>query len=242
MIKAAIVDDEAAAIEEIKGYIARYEAEENEVVKVDFYCNAEKFLYNYKGGYDVVFMDIEMGGGLNGIQAARELRKADENVFLIFVTNMAQYALEGYEVDAFDYFVKPAKYGDLKMRLSRIRRIIKGRGEKTLAIPISGGIKTLSASDIYYIEVANHTLIYHAVDGVYSARNATMNALEKELGEYGFCRCNVCYLVNLAHCDKLQADTIRVGGDVLHISRPKRKEFVENFKRYLFKTGGGASK
>ena len=68
--------------------------------------------------YDIVFMDIELPG-INGMEAAHRLREIDQQVILIFVTNMAQFAVKGYEVDALDYIIKPAQYGPLSIKLDR---------------------------------------------------------------------------------------------------------------------------
>ncbi len=72
---------------------------------------------HYRADYDIVFMDIELPG-INGMEAAHRLREIDQQVILIFVTNMAQFAVKGYEVDALDYIIKPAQYGPLSIKLT----------------------------------------------------------------------------------------------------------------------------
>ena len=68
--------------------------------------NPAEFLESYTKDYDLVFLDVEMPG-LNGIETAKELRHMDSNVVIMFITNMAQYAIHGYEVEAVDYVLKP---------------------------------------------------------------------------------------------------------------------------------------
>lgn len=238
MLSIAIIDDEKTAVNELKDMLSRYAKDEGESIKFDVFENAEKFLYDYRPEYDVVFMDIEMDG-MNGMEAAKRMRKQDENVFLIFVTNMAQYALNGYKVDALDYFVKPINYYDLKMRLKRVKRLMKSREEKLISVPQGGGVKTMPASDVFYVEVQNHTIIWHTASGDYPCRGSSMRDIEKQLASYGFARCNVCYLVNLKHCTELSADSVTVGGGSLRISRPKRKEFTAALEQYIKHGVGG---
>lgn len=235
MLSIAVVDDEKKAVDDFTRHVERYEREENENVKISVFESAEKFLYDYKPLYDVVFMDIEMTG-MNGMDAAKRLRKCDEKVFLIFVTNMTQYALGGYRVDALDYFVKPVNYYDLKMRLDRVRRLMKGRAKVYVPVPIAGGVKSVSSDDIYYVEVNNHTIVYHTAEGNFGCRGKSLNEIEKELAGADFARCNVCYLVNLKHCEELTSVSVRVGGDLLRVSRPKRRCFAEKFTEFF---GGG---
>ena len=121
MVFVGIVEDEAESLATLKEGLARYQRETGVEFKTTCFRDAELFLTNYKPVYDIVFMDI-MLPGMTGLEAAKRLRKYDEDVCLIFTTTMAQFALKGYEVNAQDYFVKPFAYYDLKMRLDRVIR------------------------------------------------------------------------------------------------------------------------
>lgn len=234
MYQVAIIEDEAKAVENLRLALNRYGKETGETFQLHIFRDAELFLTNYKPKYDMVFMDIVLPG-MNGLEAARKLRKFDEEVCLVFITSMAQFAIKGYEVNALDYFVKPFKYYDLKMRLDRMRKII-GKRAKTLFIPVTGGSKNVTADDIYYIEVKGHTLIYHTKGGVFTARGGPMKDLEEKLKTAGFSRCGVGYLVNLRYCKQIRGDEVLVNEDWLKISRAKKKEFVDAMSAF-FKTG-----
>ncbi|WP_303926907.1 LytTR family DNA-binding domain-containing protein [Subdoligranulum variabile] len=107
MLNVAIVDDEAAERQKLREYLEAAACRKNEEFCVDEFSSADAFLVQYRQGYDLVFMDIEFPQGQNGMEAARALRRMDSTVVLIFVTNIAQMAVEGYEVDALDFIVKP---------------------------------------------------------------------------------------------------------------------------------------
>ena len=105
----AIVDDDENIRQQLQSYLKKYTENFGEDFVVSEFSIPEAFLTNYKSNYDVVFMDIDMPG-MNGLQAAKRLRELDEKVVLIFVTNLAQYAIKGYEVAATDFVVKPVEY------------------------------------------------------------------------------------------------------------------------------------
>lgn len=232
MLTVAVIEDDNDDAELLRGLLSRYEKESGVPVVVKVFTNAEAFLTGYKPIYDAVFMDIDLKGTMDGLTAAARLRKYDEKVALLFVTSMAQFAIKGYEVDALDYFVKPVGYYEIKMRLERIRRINESNGTM-LNISVGRGTKRVSVSDIYYIEVIDHALVYHTRGGVFSCRGGSIRDLERSLSSEGFARCSVSYLVNMHYCSELHGNTLIVGGDELKITRGKGKEFLDKFTAML---------
>lgn len=109
----AIVEDNDMEAQVLKEYLQRYASEMDSTIEIVRFNSGFKFLDGYKAKYDAVFMDIEMPD-MDGMTAARKLRTYDKNIAIIFVTNMAKYAINGYEVDALDYFLKPVHYSDIK--------------------------------------------------------------------------------------------------------------------------------
>lgn len=113
MFKTAIVEDNSVDAGKLKDFLERFAAKSGEVFITTVFKDAADFLNGYKQIYDMVFMDIELPG-INGMEAAHKLRTVDGKVTLIFVTNMARFAVKGYEVDAADYVVKPVHYGEFE--------------------------------------------------------------------------------------------------------------------------------
>ena len=108
-VRIAVVDDEKADSDLISGYISRYAREKGEDFFVAQYFTAATAAVNCRNGYDIIFMDVELPDG-NGIDVIKKIREKNKDVIVVFVTNMAQFAVRGYEVRALDYVVKPVSY------------------------------------------------------------------------------------------------------------------------------------
>ena len=121
MFKVAIVEDDRVASDTLKEYIERFAAEKNEKIEAEVFEDGLKFIGGYKPVYDIVFMDVVMPG-INGIETAKKLREIDNGVVLVFITSMAQYAINGYEVDAADFLLKPVSYFTFSLKLAKIMR------------------------------------------------------------------------------------------------------------------------
>lgn len=226
-----IVEDEQAAAHKLKSFLERYGKENDEEFNVLHYSNAVTFLSEYNSECDIVFMDIELPD-LNGMEASRKLREADKNVVLIFVTNMAQFAVGGYEVGAFDFIVKPASYPNFALKLDRAINRMESNKDTQIWISGKSGKKRVMTSRLKYVEVAKHIITYHTVDGDITA-SGTMKTVQEQLDGASFALCNQSYLVNLRFVSEVTGYNVTVGGDELQISHPKKKEFVRALNMYL---------
>ncbi|MCH5161985.1 MAG: response regulator transcription factor [Clostridiales bacterium] len=231
MLNIAIVDDEQAEFKQIESCFLRFaESNEDDKFNIKWYPDALDFLDDYQSA-DIVFMDIEMPH-LSGIEAAERLRGMGCEIPLVFVTNMAQYALKGYEVNAVDYILKPVNYTRFSSLLKKIIRNVKESGDVGIFIKVPGGTKRLNASEILFVEIRDHLLVYHTLDQK-TETWSTLKEAEKTLPEF-FVRCNHGYIVNLKHITAVVDDTIVVadGKANIPISRSKKKEFLAKFNRY----------
>ena len=224
MIRIAIVDDDARYRAEVEGYIERYGKETGEEFEVTCFESGMDFITDYKPVNDIVFLDIEMPE-MDGMTVARKLRSFDRSIFIVFVTNMARYAIQGYKVDALDYFLKPARYHDIKMRMETVRKQ-KSVFDFSILIPFQGGMKKLNVNEILYVESRVHDITFHTESENFVNRGATLKQYEKDLTEHGFFRCNSCYIVNLRYCSAVNENTVRCGKEWLQISRARKKEFM----------------
>lgn len=234
MYKIAIVEDEAESRATLQSYLKRFQEEKGEACNVVLFHNGMDFISSYKNDYDVVLMDIEMPL-LNGMETARKLRKIDETVVLIFITNMAQYAINGYEVDASDFLLKPVGYFTFSLKFAKALRGRERRRDAEFCLETTEGKVRLHLSDIYYVESDKHYNIFHTAQGDYRMR-INMKDLEEIFANKNFARCNTSYLVNLAYVSRVKQDVVRVGEYELVISRTKKKSFLDALTVYL---GGG---
>ena len=105
--------------------------------------------------FDLIFMDIGLPG-INGMEAATLIRTYDSETPIIFVTNLAQYAVRGYEVDALDFVVKPVSYYNFKMRMDKAMRILKRNSGMNVVVTTHDGLRVIPAAELVAVEVSNH--------------------------------------------------------------------------------------
>lgn len=234
MIKVAVVEDRQDELETLRSHFARYTAEKEIQFHLTCYGGGEEFLSKYRPVYDMVLLDIGLPG-LNGMEVAARLREMDQSVMLIFVTNMAQFAVRGYEVDAFDFLVKPVGYANFAMKLQRALNRLNTRRQTEIVINTPDGLVRIPSSQVKYIEISGHKIVYQTTHGPLNAYG-NLKEIEAALDGKIFVRCNSCYLVNLSFVSAVHGFTAVVGGDELQISRPKRKAFIQALNDFL---GGG---
>ena len=169
---------------------------------------------------------------MNGMTTARHIREVDSDVMILFITNMAQYAIHGYEVDAMDYILKPIQYFPFSKRLERALGRLKKQEKRYLIIPVKGGTKKIEIHDIFYVESQRHNITVHTKTEAFTFP-ATMREMEEKLLEYHFFRCNKGYLVSLNHVDSIVDGCAVVNGAHLLISRGRKNEFMEALAEFM---------
>lgn len=233
MLRAAIVEDDEKTALQLQGHLEQFGKENGISVHVGCFSNGTKLTGEYHHVWDLLLLDVDMPV-MDGIETARFIRQVDSRVIIIFITNLAQYAIKGYEVDALDYVLKPVSYYALAMRLKKALRVLRSSSEKSLMLKWDGSMVRVPLSDIYYIEIYSHSLLYHTADEDIKTTGAynTLTQLERELEECGFVRCHNCYLVNLRYTDGIGRSTLKVFGTELPISRGRRRHVMEKLMAY----------
>lgn len=232
MYKVLIVEDDPAAADALRGYLGRYGREHGMDLHVTWVASTFE-LAAARQDADLVFMDIDLPG-LSGMEAAELLRTYDQETPLVFVTNLAQYAVEGYRVDALDFLVKPVRYSDFAMAMERaVRRMRRNEGS-TLAVATRGGMRVVATSDIAYVDVANHDLTYHLADGERLVARGTLAELEGRLEGGPFVRASKSCLANMGHIRTVRGDELQMStGDTIYLSRGRKREALATIADYL---------
>lgn len=229
MIKIALIEDDVIDKNSIKSYLKRYSDEFGVEFSVFEFANAITFLTNYKPIYDVVFMDIQLPH-MNGFDAIERLRKIDEKIHVVFITNMSNYAIKGYSVNATDFMVKPVLYYSFKTMLDKILRLLKSNKEEII-IKTPTSIRRLSVSEIIFVEVTGHKVVYHTETEDIEIWES-LKEQEEKLSSHGFVRCNNYCLVNLRYVDKISATTLKIKDIEMPITRTKKEDFMKKLVAY----------
>lgn len=231
MINVAVVEDDAESRKLMRDYLGRFEGENPNVsFSVRCYRNGKEFLDAYSPSTDIVLMDVEMPG-IDGMETARLLRQDDGDVTIIFVTRIAQCAVGGYSVGAFDFMLKPVSYAKFSAMMKRTVEARSRRSEPKLQVRSQEGYVWLPVLSVRFIEVSDHDLTYHTETGNYTERN-TLASLEERLSGSGFCRCSRYCLVNLRYVTGITEDCVVLGADRVAVSRRYKKNFTRDLLRF----------
>ena len=230
MIRIAIVDDEKDYVSQIQQFLKQFEKECGESIEVSVFFDGDGIANRYKPKYDIILMDVEMNF-MDGMSAAEQIRKKDSDVIIIFITNMPQYAIRGYSVDALDYLLKPISYFAFSECLHKAIARRKNRLSTSMVINLKKGTARVNVEDIIYLETADHSTIYHTAGGDLES-NISLNEAEEQLRDFYFFRISKWFLINIAHVDKYQDDYVKLGNITLNVSRRKKKEFLDKLVTY----------
>lgn len=231
------MEDEDLAAQALIDHIKQYEAQTGQSFQIFRFANGADFLQDYRAVYAVVFLDVQMPK-MNGLETALQLRRCDKNVSIIFITNLVQYALKGYEVDAVSYLIKPVSYYDFSMKFKKALDIYLLNEDRSFTVNTPGGLCRISTDRLMYVEIMNHRLFYHLIDDVIEM-TGVLSGVEQQLSRFGFLRCNKCYLVNPKFIVKVKGSTVQVGDNLLQISRPRRAAFLAELANWYAGSAGG---
>lgn len=232
MTSLLIVEDEKDAADALLALVRRYEEARGVTFDVEVVPAAFELLDTSRT-YDICLLDIQLPG-INGMEAAELLRSQCRATSIIFVTDLAQYAVRGYEVDALGFLVKPATFAGLAMNLDRAMREVRRGTRRSVSVQTADGFRALALADVTHIEVRNHDLVYHLADGSGLRCRGSLANVEAELADAPLVRVSRYCLANMALITAVAGDEVTVaGGTRLHISRGRKHEIEVSLARYL---------
>lgn len=232
MYRTLIVEDEPQEANRLSELIARYAETHHIQFHITRHASAMEMLSD-KTHYDLCFLDIDLPG-ISGMEAAQLLRVYDQTTPIIFVTNLAKYAVKGYEVDALGFIVKPATYGGLSMNLDRALRTIGQNTGRSVMVPTEDGVRVIPFNSIVYVEVTGHRLTYHLEGEEPLEARGSLGQLEEDLADAPVVRVSKSCVANMDKVSLIRNDCLRMSsGDQLHISRTRKREVVDTVTDYL---------
>ncbi len=185
--------------------------------------------------YDLVFLDIELPG-MDGMDAAALMRTWDSSTPIIFTTSLSQYAARSYEVDAAGFIVKPVTQPKLEMCMDKVAGHLRRAGQDSLVIPTGGGVRVIALGDVYYVELVRHDLLFHLTTDEEPVRlRGTIKQVE-DRAQQGGCLLRVSSgcIVNMDYVRLIKGSEVHMAnGDVLPLSRSRRKDAIETFSAYM---------
>ena len=227
MIKIVICEDEKEQQDLLKTHINQIFKDLPIKYSLYTFNSGEELLKNYPKNIDIFLIDIQLNE-INGMDTARKIRETDNKAEIIFITSLIEYALEGYEVRAYRYLIKPVKYDDLKTHILNCIKEIDIKN-KHIIIKEQGNRIKLDISEITYIEVQKENITIHTLNKTYETKG-TMNNIEKEINCSRFYRCHKSFLVNLEHIKSIkQYIAVLENGEEVPISRYRFKDTKDRF-------------
>lgn len=221
MLRVAVVEDNAAERKRIQDNLMALP----EKMEIDTFVSGMAFAIGEMKNYDIVLMDIDMPG-MNGIETAKRLRAVNKSAVLVFVTNMVQFAIAGYEVEALDFIVKPINPYSFALKMKRAICRTAKRSEDELTVRTDNVLHRVPILSIRYVEVSGHYITYHTSSGVYQ-EYATMKDVKERLSQHPFAQCSQSYLVNMKYITSVSREKVVVEDTPIFISRRMRAEFLD---------------
>lgn len=215
--KIAICDDSIEDTGFVSDLLKKWAAERQVSIQTESFSSAESFLFQYAEdkNYDILLLDIEMGQ-MDGVTMARQIRRDNETVQIVFITGYSEYIAEGYEVAALHYLLKPVNGEKLFAVLDRAVEKLR-RSERCLTLTLSGEMVRIPLHEIRYLDVQQNYVTVHGKED-YTVKRS-LGEFEKLLDEEFF-RLGRGGIVNLAYIGRVtKTDVYLKDGAVLPLPR-----------------------
>lgn len=235
MIKIAVCDDEPVMCQQLKQLLSEFFTFENRPFDISCFANGLSLLAS-PFHYDLIFLDIQLPN-INGVELAKRLRSQKFDGVLIFVTVLADYMPDAFEVEATDYLLKPIDQTRFRRTLQRVLKRLDDRLESSLFIQTANWCKSVKFGDIYYCEVRNRKIYLHTKQGIIDYYGK-MKELEQQSGPH-FIKCHRSFLVNPDYLSQYTNGLITLeNGEKLPVSRQHHSLLMNQMLEYMAKQNG----
>lgn len=232
MISIAVCDDEEKIRIQLNQYINEYINKNNLILHQATYENGERLLDNDLSNIDILFLDIQLGG-MNGLDIARQIRKSNKEILIVFITNYAQYAIEGYEVKAFHFLKKPIIHERFQEVMNDAVSKISQMKSDFIVVRSVSEVHRILIRDIMYCETYKGHVLVHLKNNEVIEIYSSMGMMEKLLSEKNFYRCHTAFLINFYYVKRLlQKDIIMEDNTMIPISKHRKKSMFNAITNY----------
>ena len=232
MITFAICDDEPLMVRELTGHLTSYmEGKQITAYSVSSFSNGCALLES-GSSFDVLFLDIQMEQP-DGMETARLLRRRGDHSLLVFVTVLKELVFDAFQVEAYDYLLKPLDNARFHETMDRALRSLEQRTAKDIVIQRGTGCEVVRLSDIVYCEVLGRKIYLHKHDGTVSDYYDKLEDLERRV-DGRFFKCHRSFLVNLDYVRGCQdGQVLLFQGERIPVSRLRERELTRALLRYM---------
>lgn len=240
LLKVAICEDDPTQAKNVRRMVEAWGEARGQKTTVYPYAGCEAFLTDWMESmdYDLLLLDIDLGGGMNGMELARYIRRKDRGITIVFLTGLPEYMSQGYDVQAFHFLVKPVAEGRLRDVLDRAAAAVSKK-ESFLFLETEAEAERIPMSRIVYAEAFSHTAALYltpekAGESLCSREaKLCLGDLEERLPGNVFLRCHRSYLVHLPYVRRIGRNEVFLEyGASVPVSRGKRAQLYQAFLEY----------
>lgn len=232
-LRIAVVEDESKQYEYVKKLLTQWSEQRGESIAVTHIASAEEFLmkYNQPDTFDVLFLDVYMKQ-MNGMELAKEIRKYEREVQIVFLTGVSDYVFEGYEIGAVRYLLKPIQQEKLTETMAVVLEKLKQKSDDYISLKYQGEIIRLLRSDIFYVEVYGHYLRMVTKTDTYEWKDS-LQSMRSKLDTRRFMEANRSTIVNIEYVSKItREECLLEDGTCIHVSKGAYKGLNEAFMKF----------
>ena len=231
MIRIAICDDEKHMSDHIRAMASDFFRKKNREIQLRTFSSGEELL-SYDGQIDILFLDIQMKG-MDGMETARKLRADQFRGFLIFITVLKEMVFQSFEVQAYDYLVKPIDKKQFERTMERLYASMQNASEDSLLVQKGYEGRIIPKDEIVFCEIIDRKIYLNLASGEVVDYYERIENLETKL-EGRFFRCHRSYLINLKHLKGYKNGTACMdNGKEIPVSRLRSKEFSGVVLQYM---------